>query len=416
MGASDRAAITAQIHLPPELVPIFVPPRGDARFRAAWGGRGSGKSYSFALMSLAWGFAERLRVLGTREYQASIRESFHAELNRVITEHPWLRRHYDVKESYIIGRNGTEFIFRGLRKNMASIRSMAAIDLVIVEEAEAVPEKSWDDLLPTIRAPKSEVWAIWNPERDGSPVDKLLRKFPPADALVAECHYYHNPWFTEVLERQRQHDQQRLDPATYAHVWEGAYLTNSKAQVLSGKVRVDEFTPAPTWDGPYYGIDWGFSQDPTAATKSWIDGDRLYIEEEAGQVGLELDDTARFMRERLPGVERYIMRGDSARPETISYLQRNGLPSLVAVKKWQNSVQDGIQHLRAYREIVIHPRCRETIKETRLYSYKTDRLTGDILPDIVDAYNHYIDATRYALQPLIQARAIGGGGIKVRGL
>lgn len=406
----------ADIAFPRKLLPVLSPARGSTRFRCAWGGRGSGKSYNFALAAALWGYAEPLRILATREFQVSIRESFHQELARVIKSQSWLASHYVVGESFITGRNGTEFVFRGLRKNMQSIKSMAAIDLCIVEEAESVPEKSWDDLLPTVRAPKSEVWAIWNPERDGSPVDKLFRKHPPADLLITECHYSHNPYFPAVLERQRQHDLSRLDPNTYAHIWEGAYLDNSRNQILGGKYRVAEFEPDAQWDGPYFGIDWGFAQDPTAAVKCWVHDARLYIEHEAGAVGIELDDIASYVKQRIEGIERYVMRGDSARPETISFLQRKGLPNLVAVKKWSKSVEDGIQHLRSYREIVIHPRCRETIREARLYSYKVDRLTGDVLPEVVDAFNHYIDATRYALQPLIQQRSIGGGGITVPGL
>lgn len=391
------------------------PPRGAARFRAAWGGRGSGKSYSFALMAATWGFAERLRILATREFQVSIRESFHAELARVIKAHDWLASHYEIGESYIAGRNGTEFVFRGLRKSMSGIRSMSAIDLCIVEEAETVPERSWQALLPTVREPRSEIWVIWNPERPDSPVDKLLRKHPQ-NALVAEIHYHDNPWFPAVLELQRQHDLARLDPQTYAHIWEGAYLTNSRAQVLADKVRVDEFDPEPNWSGPYHGIDWGFAQDPTAAVKVWVANERLYVEQEAGKIGLELDDTPRYLTQGIPGIERHQARADSARPETISYVQRNGLPNVVGVKKWPNSVEDGIQHLRSYREIVIHPRCRETIREARLYSYKTDNLTGDVLPIVVDAFNNYIDAIRYAVQPLIRVRQADAAGVRVAGL
>lgn len=366
-------------------------------------------------MALVMGYAESLRILATREYQASIRESFHAELALAVKSTPWLADHYTVGESFITGKNGTEFIFRGLRQNISSIRSMARIDLCIVEEAEDVPEQSWRDLLPTIRSEGSEIWAIWNPQLDGSPIDNLLRKHPPADALIAEIHYQDNPWFPAVLERQRQHDQSRLDPQTYAHVWEGAYLTNSNAQVLAGKVRVSEFSPKAHWDGPYHGLDFGFAQDPTAAVKCWIADDTLYVEHEGGRIGLELDDTAPFLKAKLPHVEQYLIRADSARPESISHLNRKGL-KVVAAPKWSGSVEDGIQHLRAYREIVIHPRCTETIREARLYSYKVDRLTGDVMPTIVDAFNHYIDAIRYALAPLIQQRGVCGGGLKVAGL
>ena len=354
-------------------------------------------------MAAIWGYAEPLRILATRELQVSIKESFHAEVKNAIESVPWLAAHYEVGESYVRGKNGTEFIFKGLRHNISSIKSMAQIDLCVVEEAEDVPESSWRDLLPTVRADKSEVWVIWNPRLDGSPVDKRFVKATPPGSLIVEMNHDDNPWFPMVLEAQRVYDQANMDPALYAHVWEGAYLTNSQAQVLAGKVRVIEFTPAPEWDGPYHGADWGFSQDPTTGVKCWVHNRRLYIEHEAYKVGLEIDQTSDFLRDKIPGIEGYTTRADSARPETISYLKRHGLPKLEGVKKWAGSVEDGIAHLRSYEEIIVHPRCKETIQETRLYSYKVDRLSKDILPEIVDSHNHCIDAIRYALGPLIKA-------------
>lgn len=219
--------------------------------------------------------------------------------------------------------------------------------------------------------------------------------------------WWDNPFFPPELETLRKREQERLDPATYAHVWEGAYLTNSDAQVLAGKVVVAEFTPQPGWNGPYYGLDYGFSQDPTASVCAWVHAGRLYVEHEAGKVGLEIDQTAPYLTQRIPGIERHVVRADSARPESTNYLQRHGLPRVMSVDKWPGSVEDGIAHLRSYSEIVVHPRCKETIRETRLWSYKVDRLSGDPLTDLVDANNHYMDALRYGLQPLIRRRAAG---------
>ena len=407
----------AIIKLPPKLVPVFAPERGAVQYRCSHGGRGSGKSFSFAKMAAIWGYAEPLRILCTRDLQISIKESFHAELKAAIESEPWLAAHYNVGVDYLRGDNGTEFLFRGLRNNVSSVKSTAKIDLTIVEEAEDVPEAAWLALEATVfRQPKSELWAIWNPLRDGSPVDQRFRKTPPANALVQEMNWWDNPFFPPGLETLRKREQERLDPATYAHVWEGAYLTNSDAQVLAGKVRVVEFTPGEGWHGPYHGLDFGFAQDPTAAVKCWVHDARLWIEYEAGAVGLEIDHTPAHLTQRIPGIERHIVRADSARPESISYLKRHGLPQAVAVEKWPGSVEDGIAHLRSYAEIVVHPRCRQTVQETRLYSYKVDRLSGDILPVVVDAHNHWIDATRYALAPLMQRRDAGMHGEKVPGL
>lgn len=394
---------TARIELPPKLVPVFTPPRGAVQYRGAHGGRGSAKSFTFAKMAAVWGYAEPIRALATREFQASIKESFHAELKAAIASEPWLEAHYDVGVDYLKGRNGTEFIFRGLRHSVNTIKSLAKIDLTIVEEAEDVPEASWLALEATVlRQPRSELWSIWNPRVDGSPVDQRFRKRPPKDALIEELNWRDNPWFPPGLDKLRQSDLTRLDPNTYAHIWEGAYLTNSDAQVFAGKWRVDEFEPGPDWDGPYQGGDFGFSQDPTAAVRCWINGDRLYVSHEAGKTGLELDHTADFMAAKIPGFATPATRWDSARPESISYLRRHGLPKSEAVDKWKGSVEDGVQFLRSFREIVVHPRCVELAKELRLYSYKVDRLTGDVTANIVDAWNHYIDALRYAVAPMIK--------------
>jgi phage terminase large subunit len=219
--------------------------------------------------------------------------------------------------------------------------------------------------------------------------------------MIVKMNYQDNPWFPAVLEEQRKHAQATMDDSTYRHVWEGDYLEHSDAQIFKGKYLVDEFTAGEGWQGPYYGLDFGFSQDPTAAVKCWTFDENLYIEFEAGKVGLELDDTADYMTARIPDIDRHVIRADSARPESISYLKRHGLPRVVPVEKGKGSVEDGIEHIKSCKRVIIHPRCVNTINEFRLYSYKVDAKSKDIMPDIVDANNHYIDAIRYALRPLM---------------
>lgn len=355
-------------------------------------------------MAAVMGYAEPLRILCTRELQVSIRESMHSELKGAIEAHPWLEAHYDVGRDYIRGANGTEFIFRGLRHNISSIKSMAQIDMCIVEEAEDVPSGSWQDLIPTIRAPKSEFWVIFNPKSRDSWVWRNLILERPPRALVEKINYNDNPWFPAELEETRQHDLRVMDNALYRHIWEGELYEQSDAQVFAGKYRIDEFTPQEDWGGPYFGLDFGFAQDPTAATKSWVHNNTLFIEYDFSQVGLELDDTAPALIKALPGIERHTIRADNARPESISYLRRHGLPNITAVKKGAGSVEDGIEHIRSYDEVVIHPRCRDTATEFSLYSYQVDRHSGDILPKLVDAYNHCIDSLRYGLEPIIRRR------------
>lgn len=403
---------TARIKLPPKLARLYSKPRGALlpngeriQYRASYGGRGSGKSFAAAKVVGIWGYAEPLRVLCVREFQASIPESFHAELKAAIASEPWLEAHYDVGRDYLRGANGTEFIFRGLRRNTQSIKSLAKIDLTIVEEAEDVPEESWLALEATVfRQPRAELWSIWNPRDEGSPVDARFRQRPPSNALVEEVNWSDNPFFPAGMEKLRAREEQRLDPATYAHVWEGAYLVNSERQVFNGKVRIEDFTPTEDWDGPYQGTDFGFRPDPLAAVRVWVHDDRVFIEHEAYGTEVEIDGMAAFITARIPDFAEYVTRADSSEPKTISYAKRHGLPLMEPVKKWPNSVMEGVRFLRGFREIVIHPRCKNTARDFRLYSHKVNK-AGDILPDLEDANNHAPDAVRYALAPLIKGGA-----------
>lgn len=395
----------AHINIPERLLSVFAAPRGTVQYRCAYGGRGSGKSFNFALMAALWGFQSPLRILCVREFQVSIAESFYAELCSAIDTYAWLRRHYTVTRDAITGLNGTRFIFRGLSRNVQSIKSLAQIDLTIVEEAETVTEASWLALEATVlRRDMSEIWVIWNPERDGSPTDKRFRKTPPWNAAITSINYNHNPFFPSRLNDLRVRQMDTLDAATYDWVWCGEYRRNSDAQVFAGRYTVDEFTPGDNWDGPYHGLDWGFASDPTAAVRCWIADRMLWIEYEAGARNLSLDDTALYLSERIPGIEQYTIRADNARPESINHVRARGLPLITAVDKWPGSVEDGVSHMRSYDQIIIHPRCVETRREFDLYSHKVDRLTGDVLPPIVDAHNHYVDCIRYALSPVVRRR------------
>lgn len=405
---------TVQLQLPPKLIPVFT---GPARYRGAHGGRGSGKTRTFAMMTAvrAYMFAEAGisgSILCAREYMNSLEDSSLEEVKQAIRSVPWLNDYFDIGEKYVRTKNRrVHYVFAGMRHNLDSLKGKARILIAWVDEAETVSEVAWSKLNPTVRADDSEIWVTWNPELDGSPTDGRFRKFLSDHAKVVELNYTDNPWFPEVLDLERKDDWNRLDPQTYAWIWDGAYRENSDAQVFANKYRISEFEPSSKWHGPYKGLDFGFAQDPTAAVVCWIDEtkERLYIEYEAGKVGLELDDTAAYIEERIPDFGRGVIRGDSARPESISYLKRHGQPMIEGVTKWPGSVEDGISHMRSYKEIVLHARCKEAIKEFRMYSFKVDRLSGEIRADVVDKWNHYIDAIRYALNPMIQ----GKGKLKI---
>ncbi|WP_284309683.1 PBSX family phage terminase large subunit [Proteus mirabilis] len=398
----------ARIEIPPKLIPAF---EGNYRYRCSHGGRGSAKTRTFALMTAIRGYMAAMNgqsgvILCAREYMNSLEESSMEEVKQAIRSVPWLNDFYELGEKYIRTKcRSVNYVFAGLRHNLDSIKSKARILIAWVDEAESVSEIAWTKLTPTVREAGSEIWVTWNPERDGSATDKRFRKNPPDNAIVVEMNYGDNPWFPSVLEEERLSDQERLDSATYAWIWEGAYLENSDKQVLANKYVVKSF-PDDLWqkaDRLLFGADFGFAKDPNTLLRQFILNDCLYIEYEAYGIGVELDHMPAFY-DKIPESRKWPIKADSARPETISYLKRQGF-NISAAKKWQGSVEDGITHLRGFKQIIIHPRCKETAKEARLYSYKTDRITGEVLPVIEDKNNHCWDAVRYGLDGYITQKS-----------
>ena len=380
-----------RISLPDKVIPAV---NTDKRYVVLYGGRGSSKSWSVADIFLLRGLEFPRRMLCTREIQSTIKDSVHKLLADTI-DRRGLGWFYNVQRDAIIGKNGTLFIFKGLRHNVTEVKSTEGIDLCWVEEAQSVSQDSWDILKPTIRKPDSQIYITYNPENEEDPTDIEFRQKEREDALVINMNYWDNPFFPEVLRAEMEYDR-RTDYDKYLWVWEGQYRKASEAQVFKGKYRVDEFE-APKSAEFYYGADWGFSQDPTALIRCYVENTKLYIDYEAYGVGVDIDETPQ-MFDSVPGARGNIITADSARPETISYMQKNGYSRMRSAKKGKNSVNDGVALLRSFEEIIIHPRCRHTIDEFKMYSYKKDRITGEILPVIVDKHNHCIDALRYALE------------------
>lgn len=343
-----------------------------------------------------------MRLLCARELQVSIKDSVHRLLSDQI-DALGMQGFFSCGESFIRGINGSEFLFKGLRHNAVEIKSMERIGICWVEEAQAVSEESWKLLIPTVRDAKSEIWVTFNPEQKTDPTYQRFITSTPPRSIVRRINWRDNPWLTSELDAERLW-MLKTDPDNYAWIWEGECRTVTNAQVLKGKVRVESFTPrlGADWDGPYFGVDWGYAQDPTALVKLWVRNHTLYIESEAWGVGVEIDHLPAFF-DSVQGTRQYVIRADSARPETISYMQRSGF-RVVGAKKGPGSVEDGVAHLRGYESIVIHPSCTHALDEARLWSFKTDRLSGDVQPTLAQGYDHIWDAARYALEPIIRRR------------
>lgn len=391
--------MTMQVDIPEAFEELFRP----HRYKVYYGGRGSGKSMNIGRALLVLGAKRPLTVLCTREIQTSINDSVHRLLREQIGA-LGLSSIYHVTQNSIYGNNGTEFIFKGLRFNVREIKSTEGVDVCWVEEAQAVSQESWDVLIPTIRKDGSEIWISFNPLDETDPTYQRFVVSPPDMAYVRKVNFDENPFFPEVLRLEMEWLKSR-DYENYLQVWEGEVRKLSNALIFGGRFRVEPFE-TPNNARFYHGCDWGFANDPTALIRCFVDSRTLYIDAEAWGIGVEIDHTPALF-DTVETARKWPIKADSARPETISYMRRQGF-NISAAKKWQGSVEDGIEFIKTF-DIVIHPRCVHTIDEFNRYSYKVDKQTGDILPDIVDAYNHCIDSLRYSLDGLIK----GHGSMKI---
>lgn len=377
-----------------EIPRVFLPLEAPSRYKGAWGGRGSGKSHYFGEKWLRENIQQKQDFVCLREIQKSLEFSVKKLLEQKIERYN-AGSYFEVQDKRILSRLGGHTIFEGLQNHTAdSIKSLEDFDRAWVEEAHSLSQRSLDILRPTIRKPGSELWFSWNPNLATDPVDMLLRgEHPPPDSVVVKANYRDNPWLPRVLRDELEYDQRR-DPDKFAHVWLGEYQRNSEARVFKNW-RVEEFDVSPEWLRRQ-GADWGFSVDPSVLVQCAIVGRTLYVAHEAYRVGCEIDFLPELFR-TVPDAERWPTTADSARPETISYMQRHGFPKMLAALKGAKSLEEGIEFLQSF-DIVVHPRCVHTADELTLYSFETDPLTGQVLPKLADKDNHVIDALRYACE------------------
>ena len=347
------------------------------------------------------GYEQTKRILCTREIQKAIKDSVYKLLSDTIAKHK-LESHYTIKYDSIVGRNGTEFLFKGLRHNPYDIKSTEGLDYAWIEEAQSVSKQSLEILIPTVRKENSQIIFTYNPTDELDPVHTDFTLADREDILKINMNYTDNPFFPEVLRREMEYDK-RTDYDKYLHIWEGRCQKHSDAQVFFKKWSVDSFdTNELKPEFLYFGADWGFSQDATVLVRCFIKDNILYIDHEVYGVGIDIDKTPQ-MFDNVPDCRRFDIIADSARPETISYMSRNGF-RIRGAYKGAGSVEDGIAYIRSFEKIVIHERCKHTIDEFRLYSYKVDPHTGIISNKLEDKNNHCIDALRYALEDRMRHR------------
>jgi phage terminase large subunit len=385
--------------LPPKLEPFEKRP---ARYKVAYGGRGSGKSWGVARLLLDFGTRSRLRVLCAREIMRTISESVHQLLRDQIGE-LGLSEFYGVTDNAIRGANGTEFYFAGLRSQDAhKLKSYEGVDICWVEEAQVVSKRSWDILLPTIRKPMSEIWVTFNPELDTDETYQRFVAHPPEQSVVVKMNYTDNPWFPEVLELERRTLLAR-DPEAHRNVWEGEcrsavegaiYAKEVAALYESGRVRPCPYDPLL----PVHTVwDLGWNDQTSIALVQRASEVRIigYIEDSHRTLA---DYTAQLRampylwgQDWLPhdGQARDYKSGKSAE-EMLKAMQRD--PRIVE----NLDIESGIKAARmVFPRVYIDPKAERLLHCLKRYRRTINQATNEPGPPLHDEYSHGADCFRY---------------------
>lgn len=257
----------ATLEMPEKL--MFLLDR-QSRYKVAYGGRGSSKSWSFGRALIILAVSRKVRILCARQVQASIKDSVYKLLCDTI-DALGLTSLFHITRDSIRCCNGSEFFFKGIQNNVNEIKSMEGIDYCWVEEAQNVSQESWDILIPTIRKEGSEIWVTFNPDREEDATYRMFVTNPPDDCISIQINYDQNPWFPDTLRREMEYCK-RVDYGKYEHVWLGKTVINTEAQVYNGKFEMKDFE-TPDGIELYYGADWGFACLGGDTLVSTINGD-----------------------------------------------------------------------------------------------------------------------------------------------
>lgn len=415
-----------EARFPKKLQFLFKP----ARYKVAYGGRGSGKSWGFARALLVIGAGKPIRVLCTREVQKSIQQSVHQLLKDQI-EALGLSDFYEVFEKEIRGKNGTEFYFSGLSdQTAATLKSFEGVDVCWCEEAQTISKKSWNILTPTIRRAGSEIWVTYNPELES---DETHRRFviePPPNCVTVLMNYMDNPYFTQELEDERTHALATMKDEEYAHIWGGQCKPAVEGAIyfdaMSKTIQAGRICSVPH-DGnlkTHLVFDLGMADSMTIILVQkvsseiriihYIEGNQRTLADYSSELkALRLDDQPMnwgtvwlphdgFHKKHQTGIDdRQVMEGLGWTVDP------NGVPNI--------EVTTGIDRAReAFPRIYFNKERTERLVEClKRYRWNINAKTGQAVQPLHDEFSHGADAFRYlALVADGLSNAIGHKHIK----
>jgi len=393
-------SLSLDIDIPEKLQPLLTP----SRYKVAYGGRGSGKSWTIAQLLVLQAYQGPVRILCAREIQKSITDSVIQLLSDTI-ERMGLSSFFDVQKTTIYGTNGSRFLFEGLRSNVTKIKSMEGIDIAWVEEAESVTFTSWETLIPTIRKPNSEIWVSFNPKDE---MDETYQRFvinQPDEGTFLEVNWNDNPWFPEELRKEKDilyKKDEKLGDWIYGGKpianHDGAYYQKHLVQDQIKDFAIESQLPVYTF------WDLGVSDDMTIWFMQQVRGELRFVHSYSNY-GEGLDFYINYLHE-FRDKHKFVY-ADHYAPHDIAVRElTSGKSRLETAKKMginfktapSVSLEDGINAVR-----MMLPRCwfnksmtDDGIKALKGYRRDFDDLRGTFKPKPLHNWaSHYADAFRY---------------------
>ena len=397
----------------PTVSPIFRPLYDSRKlFTVLYGGRGGGKSYAVAMWTIWEGRLSRHKFLCARQYQVSIGKSVYPLLEDVVRTHGVADEFKFTDNRIRHLATGSEWIFEGLERNAESVRSTHGLSCVWIEEAHAVGRAPWEILKPTPRREGFRIVCVLNPTHDDDPVysDLVLADEYADETTRIEVNWRDNPFMSESLHKLRRIEE-KGDPDVYANVWEGKLRKHSSAQVFKpGEWDVDE-PEIPNDAAAYVGLDVGMTSSPSAAIACWHwwDGERHHVHVAGERYGMGL--TQANLEAWLDGVHLGGEKTVSCDHQVLTTgdLRLSGGWRVRHATKRAGSVAQGVRWLKGC-VLTASPKCPNTARELRDYSYKVDKMSEEVLDEFaLRQSDHAIDALRYALEPVMVARRASRG-------
>lgn len=371
------------------------------RINVFYGGAGSGKSHFVFDKIVIKACRSRRKVLVVRKVAATLKDScFQVVLDALAKFHLLQYCHVNKSTYDITLPNGSIFLFKGL-DNSEKIKSIAGITDIVIEEATELQLDDFTQLNLRMRAKETDqqIHLMFNPV---SKVNWVYKYFFLQDtgALIVKTTYRDNKFlpaaYVENLERMKI-----FNPTYYRIYALGEFASLDK--LVYTNWRKEEFNPAEVPGTHIFGLDFGYTNDPTALVCSIIDQNRkkLYIYDEYTKTGMLNSDIADMLHDK--NLSKEIIIADSAEQKSIAELKKQGIRRIRESKKGPDSVLHGIQKLQQY-EIIVHPSCVETITELENYAWIKDKQTNEYTNRPQDSFNHCLDALRYSIQSIDAAK------------